>query len=84
MTFTKLRFGLIAMLCAAVVLCGVALWIVESRLVSAHPECVGTGSPRVSAAEPVGQPPALHRTLGRVLAGLGCSGGGAPLGAVTK
>ncbi|WP_336671920.1 hypothetical protein [Tsukamurella sp. USMM236] len=75
MTFTKVRVALVAALCAAVVLCGVGLWMVESRLVSHHPECVGTGSPRVSVTEPVGEQPVLHRALDRVLGGLGCSMG---------
>ncbi|MCS3780697.1 hypothetical protein [Tsukamurella ocularis] len=84
MIFTKIRFGLVAMLCTVVVLSGVALWIIESRLVSAHPECVGTGSPRVAAAELVGERPALSSALDRMLDGVRCSGGGAPMGVVTK
>lgn len=73
MTFTKIRVALVAALCAAVVLCGVALWMVESRLVSQHPECVGTGSPRLTVTGTVGERPALHRALDRVLGGLGCT-----------
>lgn len=75
MTFTKARVALVAALCAAVVVCGVGLWMVESRLVSMHPECVGTGSPRVTATESAGQRPALDRAVDRVLGGLGCAVG---------
>ncbi|CAM3316334.1 hypothetical protein [Tsukamurella hominis] len=75
MTFTKIRVALVTALCAAVVLCGVGLWMVESRLVSQHPECVGTGSPRASVAGSVGERPVLHRAIDRVLGGLGCAVG---------
>ncbi|MGZ9826487.1 hypothetical protein ACXYTP_06205 [Tsukamurella ocularis] len=72
MEFEKARVAVITALCAAVVLCGVALWTVESRLVSVHPECAGTGTPRAAVAESAGDGPLLRRALDRVLGGLGC------------
>ncbi|WP_151901729.1 hypothetical protein [Tsukamurella tyrosinosolvens] len=75
MTFTRVRIALIAALCGAVVLCGVGLWIVESRLVANHPGCAGTGSLRVSVSESVSGEPVLQRALDRVLSGLGCATG---------
>ncbi|MGX9295078.1 hypothetical protein [Tsukamurella paurometabola] len=83
MRFTKAGTAAVAALCAAVVMCGVALWIIESRLVAAHPECVGAGSPRLSVSERVGDEPVLHRALDRVLSGLGCVPG-LPRDAVAK
>ncbi|KXP04011.1 hypothetical protein AXK60_19915 [Tsukamurella pseudospumae] len=46
MRFTRIRFTVVSALCLAVVLCGVGLWVVESRLVSKDSDCGGAGSPR--------------------------------------
>lgn len=72
MRFTKVGAAMIAALCAVVVVCGVALWKVESRLYDAHPDHSGVGTPRVSAAEPGGDEPVLQRVIDGVLGGLGC------------
>ncbi|TWS23686.1 hypothetical protein FK268_15620 [Tsukamurella sputi] len=72
MKFTKVGIVLIATLCAAVVVCGVGLWIIESRLAAAHPECVGTGSARATLTATVGENGPRDRVLDRVLTRLGC------------
>lgn len=72
MKFTKVRIVLIATLCTVVVVCGIGLWIIESRLAAAHPECVGTGSPRATLTATVNDDGTQRRGLGRVLAKLGC------------
>ena len=46
MGFTRIRLTVVSVLCLAVVVCGVGLWIVESRLVSTDSDCGGPGSPR--------------------------------------
>ncbi|TWS18173.1 hypothetical protein FK529_16835 [Tsukamurella asaccharolytica] len=78
MAIAGARVVLIAVLCSVVVLCGIGLWHVESRLLTTYPECVGTGSPRVSAVESPGEVRAVQSAIDRVLDGLGCKA--VPLG----
>lgn len=75
MAVTKVRALAVSALCLAVVLCGVGLWIVESRLAADHPGCPVVGSHRLAPA--LSAPAAFQRgpLVHRGPSGLGCPGG---------